>query len=89
MYNQLVTDRLAGLVPASLTQTDIAQRYGVDRVTMTRALSRLSEDGLIARNKGHGWSFQPSLDSALTQNAVLHRLQNPRLHDDQLRHAVI
>jgi DNA-binding GntR family transcriptional regulator len=33
---------------------------------MTRALSRLSEDGLIVRNKGHGWSFQPSLDSALT-----------------------
>jgi DNA-binding GntR family transcriptional regulator len=66
LYNQLVTDRLAGLVPASLTQTDIAQRYGVDRVTMTRALSRLSEDGLIARNKGHGWSFQPSLDSAVT-----------------------
>jgi len=89
LYNQLVTDRLAGLVPASLTQTDIAQRYGVDRVTMTRALSRLSEDGLIARNKGHGWNFQPSLDSALTQNAVLHCLQNPRLHDDQLRHAVI
>ncbi|MGI4984804.1 MAG: GntR family transcriptional regulator [Janthinobacterium lividum] len=66
LYGQLVTDRLAGHVPASLTQTDIAQRYGVDRVTMTRALSRLSEDGLIARNKGHGWSFQPSLDSATT-----------------------
>ena len=66
LYNRLVTDRLAGLIPVSLTQTDIAQRYEVDRVTMTRALSRLSEDGLIVRNKGHGWSFQPSLDSALT-----------------------
>ncbi|WP_246792363.1 GntR family transcriptional regulator [Burkholderia perseverans] len=66
LYNRLVTDRLAGTIPASLTQTDIAQRYAVDRVTMTRALSRLSEDGLIIRNKGHGWSFQPSLDSALT-----------------------
>jgi len=74
---------------AKRSESRIAQRYGVDRVTMTRALSRLSEDGLIARNKGHGWSFQPSLDSALTQNAVLHCLQNPRLHDDQLRHAVI
>lgn len=66
LYNRLVTDRLAGTIPASLTQTDIAQRYAVDRVTMTRALSRLSEDGLIIRNKGHGWSFQPSLDSAMT-----------------------
>ncbi|CAG9225707.1 GntR family transcriptional regulator [Paraburkholderia tropica] len=66
LYNRLVTDRLAGTLPASLTQTDICQRYGVDRMTMTRALSRLSEDGLIVRNKGHGWSFQPSLDTALT-----------------------
>lgn len=66
LYNRLVTDRLAGTLPVSVTQTDIAQRYGVDRVTMTRALSRLSEDGLILRNKGHGWSFQPSLDSAFT-----------------------
>jgi len=66
LYNQLVQDRLAGSLPASVTQTDIALKYGVDRVTMTRALSRLSEDGLIARNKGHGWTFQPSLDSAKT-----------------------
>jgi DNA-binding GntR family transcriptional regulator len=66
LYSRLVTDRLAGTLPDSLTQTDIGQRYGVDRVTMTRALSRLSEDGLIVRNKGHGWSFQPSLDSAMT-----------------------
>ncbi|MBU9366034.1 transcriptional regulator [Burkholderia multivorans] len=66
LYSRLVTDRLAGTLPDSLTQTDIAQRYGVDRVTMTRALSRLSEDGLIVRNKGHGWSFPPSLDSAMT-----------------------
>ncbi|MFP3759232.1 winged helix-turn-helix transcriptional regulator, partial [Cupriavidus sp. SIMBA_020] len=47
LYNRLVTDRLAGTLPASLTQTDICQRSGVDRMTMTRALSRLSEDGLI------------------------------------------
>jgi DNA-binding GntR family transcriptional regulator len=66
LYDQMVKDRLTGLVPASLTQTDIAKRYGVDRVTMMRALSRLSEDGLIVRNKGHGWTFQPSLDNALT-----------------------
>src|SRR5262245_27227287 len=32
LYNRLVTDRLAGTLPVSVTQTDIAQRYGVDRV---------------------------------------------------------
>lgn len=66
LYNQLVKDRLAGVIPISLTQTDIAQRYGVDRVTMTRALARLSEDGLIARNVGHGWRFLQSLDTDVT-----------------------
>ncbi|MBS7699851.1 MULTISPECIES: GntR family transcriptional regulator [unclassified Chelatococcus] len=65
LYEQLVRDRLAGILPQSLTQSEIAQRYDVDRVVMLRTLGRLSEDGLIARNKGHGWTFLPTLDSKL------------------------
>ncbi|MDG4889811.1 GntR family transcriptional regulator [Mesorhizobium sp. WSM4887] len=65
LYETLIRDRLAGSLPDSLTQTDIAQRYGVDRVVMLRTLMRLAEDGLVARNKGHGWTFLPTLDSKL------------------------
>lgn len=57
LYEQLVKDRIAGNLPESLTQTDIAQRYEVDRGVLARTLRRLSEDGLIERNPGHGWRF--------------------------------
>ncbi len=63
LYERLVRDRLAGKLPASLTQSEIGQRYNVDRLAMLRTLARLAEDGLVARNKGHGWSFLPALDT--------------------------
>ena len=61
LYKQLVRDRLAGKLPDSVTQSEIAKRYDVDRGVLMRALSRLAEDHLIARNKGHGWRFLPTL----------------------------
>jgi DNA-binding GntR family transcriptional regulator len=63
LYDRVVRERLAGVLPESMTQTDIAKRYLVDRVTMMKTLSRLAEDGLIVRNRGHGWTFQPSLET--------------------------
>ena len=63
LYQRLVRDRLANVVPNSMTQSEIARRYGIDRIALTRTLSRLAEDGLIAKNKGHGWTFLPTLDS--------------------------
>ena len=63
LYERLVNDRLSGEIPNSLTQTEIARRYDVDRVTLMTTLTRLAEDGLLIRNKGHGWSFLPTLDN--------------------------
>ncbi len=63
LYEQLVRDRIAGKLPESLTQIEISQRYDVDRNVLSRTLLRLSEDGLIARNKGQGWSFLPTLNT--------------------------
>jgi DNA-binding GntR family transcriptional regulator len=65
LYEQIVKDRLAGTIPPSLTQSEVADRYGVDRTVTLRTLSRLAEDGIIARNKGHGWTFLPTLDSSV------------------------
>jgi DNA-binding GntR family transcriptional regulator len=66
LYQRLVRDRLDDVVPNSMTQSEIARRYGVDRVALTRTLSRLAEDGLIAKNKGHGWTFLPTFDSLVS-----------------------
>ncbi len=64
LYGSLMRDRLAGRVPKSLTQSEIARRYDVDRPVIIRTLSRMAEDGLVARNKGRGWTFLPTLESS-------------------------
>jgi DNA-binding GntR family transcriptional regulator len=69
LYAQLVRDRLENRLSNSITQSEIARRYKVDRVALARTLSRLAEDGLIARNQGHGWTFLPTLDSVISLRA--------------------
>jgi DNA-binding GntR family transcriptional regulator len=69
LYAKLVRDRLEHRIPNSITQSEIARRYDVDRVALTRTLSRLAEDGLIARKQGHGWAFLPTLDSLVSLRA--------------------
>lgn len=91
LYEMLVRDHIAGAIPASFTQTEISHRYEVDRGVLTRALIRLSEDGLIARNAGHGWSFQQTLNSEVAlRNSYGFRLMieptallSPQLHIDR------
>ena len=69
LYSRLVRDRLEKQIENSITQSEMARRYNVDRIALTRTLTRLSEDGLIARNKGHGWTFLPTLDSLVSLRA--------------------
>ena len=92
LYEQLVHDRIAGILPESFTQTEISQRYDVDRGVLTRTLVKLSEDGLIARNAGHGWRFLQTLNSDIAlRNSYGFRLMiepmallTPNLHVDRL-----
>lgn len=75
LYERLVKERLAKKLPDSFTQADIANLYGPDRITMHRTLALMAEDGLIARNKGHGWHFLPTLDSRIAlQSSYEYRL---------------
>jgi DNA-binding GntR family transcriptional regulator len=69
LYSRLVRDRLASRIPNSFTQTEMARRYNIDRIAVTRTLSRLAEDGLVIRNHGHGWTFAPTLDSLISLRA--------------------
>ncbi|QPF95030.1 GntR family transcriptional regulator [Bradyrhizobium commune] len=69
LYTRLVRDRLAHRIPNSITQSEVARRYDVDRTALARTLARLAEDGLIARKQGHGWSFLPTLDSLVSLRA--------------------
>lgn len=86
-----IHDRIAGILPESFTQTEISQRYDVDRGVLTRTLVKLSEDGLIARNAGHGWRFLQTLNSDIAlRNSYGFRLMiepmallTPNLHVDR------
>ena len=69
LYAKLVRDRLDNRIANSITPSEIARRYKVERVALTRTLSRMAEDGLVARNQGHGWSFLPTLDSVVSLRA--------------------
>jgi DNA-binding GntR family transcriptional regulator len=69
LYAKLVRDRLDNRISNSITPSEIARRYKVDRVALTRTLSRMAEDGLVARNQGHGFSFLPTLDSVVSLRA--------------------
>ena len=91
LYEQLVHDRIAGILPESFTQTEISQRYDVDRGVLTRTLVKLSEDVLIASNAGHGWRFLQTLNSDIAlRNSYGFRLMiepmallTPNLHVDR------
>lgn len=65
LYDAIVRDRLAGRLPDTIIQSDLARTYGVERAALQRILSRMVDDGLIVRNAGRGWSFLPTLDTQL------------------------
>lgn len=63
LYDDLLRDRASGALDAEVTETELAGRYGVSRAVLSRALARLSSQGLIERQRGHGWRFAEALES--------------------------
>jgi GntR family transcriptional regulator len=54
-------DEIAGLAPNSLlpTETQLARRFGVSRVTVRGALDLLEKSGLVSRMRGRGTTVSP------------------------------
>jgi DNA-binding GntR family transcriptional regulator len=65
LYTRIVEDRLSGRLSDTFTQTQILQRYDVDRALLLRTLTHLVSDGLLARSSGRGWTFLPTLDTQM------------------------
>lgn len=59
----LLADRARGRIPAEVSETELMPRYGVSRGALRRVLMKLADDGLIRRQRGHGWRFAEALDS--------------------------
>lgn len=66
LYLEIAHARIENKLPDHVTEADLGRLYGARRGLLTRVLSRMAEEGLIRRSKGHGWHFLPAL---LTEDA--------------------
>src|SRR5262245_4207998 len=64
LYYRIAEDRLADRIAARFTEAQLVRRYRVTRKRMAATLARMAHEGWLERLPGHGWAFQPMLDSA-------------------------
>lgn len=64
LYRTIAEDRLAGLLPQQVSETELARRYDVSRHRLGRILDRIAVEGWIEKRRGHGWAFLSLIDSA-------------------------
>ena len=58
LLSSIVSDWFERRIPRSFSQAEFCRLYGIGRSSATRILLKLSEDGIITRNRGHGWRFE-------------------------------
>ena len=63
LYYRIAEDRLNGRIPARITESELVRKYRVSRARITSILARMGQEGWLERLPGHGWAFQPMLDS--------------------------
>ncbi|MFY9509542.1 MAG: GntR family transcriptional regulator [Rubrivivax sp.] len=63
LYLRIADDRLARRLPDVISEIDLMRFYGVSRSALRNALSRIQQEGWVEKSVGHGWSFQPMIDS--------------------------
>ena len=63
LYYRIAEDRLEGRLGERITEAELARRYRASRTRVATTLERMAHEGWLARLPGHGWSFEPMLDS--------------------------
>ena len=63
LYEAVIRSRLSGQLGESFTQAEVMRLLGASRARVEPVLHRLASDGLVAKRKGQGWAFHPTLDS--------------------------
>jgi len=58
VLQKLVDDYLDGWIGNDFSENEIIERYQSTRGEVRSALQQLAEQGVVARGRGHGWSFQ-------------------------------
>ena len=65
---RITEDWLKKQEPESFSESEFRRRYNLGRLATARVLRKLSEDGIVSRNRGHGWRFEPTLRSPEARN---------------------
>jgi len=63
LYESLIRDRVEGTLKEVESEADLLRRYTASRSVLNRVLTRLSREGIVARNQGYGWRFLPTLNT--------------------------
>lgn len=66
---QIARDWFEGRIPREISEKSFRDRYSLGKMTLTRVLSMLSDEGIISRMPGYGWQFEPTLNSLESNNA--------------------
>jgi len=63
LYQKLLIERSSGQIGEEVTENALIARFGASRGDVRRALQRLAAEGVVQRQRGHGWRFSESLDT--------------------------
>ena len=63
LYYRIADDRLKGRIDARITESELVRKYRTSRTRISAVLSRMAHEGWLLRLPGHGWAFEPMLDS--------------------------
>ena len=63
VYLRIAEDRLDRRLPDLINEVDLMRLYAVSRSALRHVLSRIQQEGWVEKSVGHGWSFQPMIDS--------------------------
>lgn len=63
LYLRIADDRLAHRLPDLATEAELMRIYGIARSPLRKVLLRIQQEGWIEKAVGHGWAFQPLIDS--------------------------
>jgi DNA-binding GntR family transcriptional regulator len=63
LYRKILADRGRRVLADTVSEAELLARYKVPKSQLARVLIRIHGEGFIERRRGHGWEFQPLLDS--------------------------
>ena len=63
VYMRIANERLSGVLPDEIAESDLMERYELTRLQVQRVLNRMGREGMATRKPGRGWVFRELLNT--------------------------